>query len=138
MKPPVSSELWKDLLATVSDIYHQFRSGRDLKPNWTARQYQRLKPPRTPNPTKESLKGEPLPGDFRRGFQQSLRVGMRGTLGDLFAGSDLHDFALPHDRDAVRQIAHDRHGMGDEQIRESEVALKLAEQVHDLGSDADI
>src|SRR5713101_698098 len=57
---------------------------------------------------------------------------------DLFRGSDLDDLPTIHHRDAGRQVAHDWHGVRDEQICEAEVALKLLQQVDDLRADADI
>lgn len=50
----------------------------------------------------------------------------------------LHDGALLHDQDAVAEVANQRHGMGDEQIREAVGALEVAEQVDDLCADGDI
>src|SRR5262249_50026987 len=40
--------------------------------------------------------------------------------------------------DAVAQVTHDRHGMGDEEVGQPEVTLQLLEQVHDLRAHADV
>ncbi len=47
-------------------------------------------------------------------------------------------FPLVHHGDAGGEIAHDRHGVGDEQISQAEVALELGEEIDDLGADADV
>ena len=63
---------------------------------------------------------------------------MLRTRGDLFGGADLDDFSATHNGDAVTEITHHRHGMGNEEIGKAEVALEFFEQVHDLRADADI
>src|ERR1700704_784376 len=75
---------------------------------------------------------------LRRGRQQFARVSVLRLSSDPLRGSDLDDLALIHHRDAGRQVAHDRHGVRDEQIREAEVALELLEKIHDLRADADV
>src|ERR1700730_12819872 len=70
--------------------------------------------------------------------QQFARVSVLRLGGDLLRGSDLDDLALIHYRDAGGEVAHDWHGVRDEQIGEAEVALELLEKIHDLRADADI
>jgi hypothetical protein len=76
--------------------------------------------------------------DFGSRFEQRLGVGVLGGLGDLFGGAGLDDATALHDGDAGTEVAHDRHGVGDEEVGESEVALQLLEQVDDLSADADV
>src|SRR5258706_5443898 len=75
---------------------------------------------------------------FRRGFQQTSRVGMLWVVRDLLGSANFHDFAAIHYCDTRREIAYDRHGVRDEEISQSEVALELSEQVDDLRADADV
>src|SRR5208337_1033663 len=58
--------------------------------------------------------------------------------GDLLRGTHLDQLASLHYRDSVRQIAHDRHGVRDEEVCERELSLKLLQQVHNLRANADI
>jgi hypothetical protein len=60
---------------------------------------------------------------FRRSRQQFARVSMLRLGGDLLRAPDLDDLAPIHHCNARREITHNRHGVRDEQIRESEVAL---------------
>ena len=62
----------------------------------------------------------------------------RGALRDLLCRPDLDDLAAIHHRDSRRQIAHYRHGVRDEQVGQAEIALKVFQQIHDLGADADV
>src|SRR5260370_17439999 len=64
--------------------------------------------------------------------QQFARVSVLRLSSDLLRGSDLDDLALIHHRDAGREVAHDWHGVRDEQIREAEVSLELLQQIHNL------
>ena len=79
-----------------------------------------------------------LDGDFRGRAEQGLRVGMLGLFGHLSSGTGFDDLAPVHYGDAGGEIAHDRHGVRDEEVGEAEVALQLCEQVNDLGAHADI
>ena len=45
---------------------------------------------------------------------------------------ELDDAAEIHHRDAVGHVGDDREVVGDEQIRESALALQIAQQIHDL------
>ncbi len=95
--------------------------------------------PRAAVPTVGLVQARPLlDGHFRRGFEQAARVGVLRALGDLLGLADFHNLAAIHHSDARRKIAHDRHGVRDEQIRQAEVALQLGEQVDDLRADADV
>src|ERR1700716_4079398 len=75
---------------------------------------------------------------LRRCRQQFARVSVLRFGRDLLRGSDLDDLALIHHRDAGREVAHDWHGMRDEQVCEAEVALELLQKIHDLRADADV
>ena len=50
----------------------------------------------------------------------------------------IFNFSFVHDGDAGGEIAHDRHGVGDEQVSQAEVALELGKEIDDLGADADV
>src|SRR4051812_37550917 len=63
---------------------------------------------------------------------------MDGAAGDLLGISNFNQLAVVHDRDPGREIAHYRHGMRDEKVREPELALKLREQIDDLRADAHV
>src|SRR5260370_11569202 len=56
----------------------------------------------------------------------------------LTTGSELDDLAQVHDRDAIRDVLHDRKVMGDEQVRQVELRLQPLEQVDDLRLDRDV
>ena len=75
---------------------------------------------------------------LRCGCKQRARVVVLGVRSDLLGCADLHDFSAAHHGDAVAQVAHNGHGVRDEEIGEAEVALEFFEQVHDLRADADI
>ena len=53
-------------------------------------------------------------------------------------GADLDDLAEVHHGDAVAHVAHDGEVVGDEDHRQAELALQLAQQVEDLGLDRDV
>src|SRR5215475_11853064 len=79
-------------------------------------------------------------GCFQRGGvgQQLARVG-RLWVGEHLRGvAELDDIALAQHRDALRDRPHQRQVAGDEQHREPEVALEVAEQLYDRGLDADV
>ena len=63
---------------------------------------------------------------------------MSRARGDLRGVGYFEDFAAVHHGDAGGEVADDRHGMGDEEVGEAEVALELREEVDDLGADADV
>jgi len=48
------------------------------------------------------------------------------------------DAAALHDGDAVREIAHKRHGVRDEETGEAVAGLQRAQQVDDLCADGDV
>ncbi len=58
--------------------------------------------------------------------------------GDLLGEAEFDDLAAAHDGDAIAEVAHDRHGVRDEEIGKAEVALKFFEQVDDLRANADV
>jgi hypothetical protein len=57
---------------------------------------------------------------------------------DRIPAPDLDDAAGIHDRDAMRDMAHDRKIVGNEQIGEAEPALQVRKQVDDLGADRNV
>src|SRR5258708_39490949 len=63
---------------------------------------------------------------------------MLGSPADLLALADLHYLAPIHHSDARREIAHYRHRVRNEKIRQSKLALQLREQIHYLCSHADV
>src|ERR1700752_5032828 len=70
-----------------------------------------------------------LGGEFWCGLQQALRVGVN-RLGRYGVGrADFHDLSFVHHSDAGREIAYDRHGVGDKQISQAEITLELCEKV---------
>lgn len=66
----------------------------------------------------------------REGFARvrAKRLGLAG----------FHKAPTLHDRDARAQIAHERHGMRDEQISQAVFALRAAHQVDDLRAHAHV
>ena len=58
--------------------------------------------------------------------------------GDQVGAAEFHDLSLVHDGNPGREIADYRHGVRDEEIGKSEVALKLREKIYDLRADADV
>ena len=59
-------------------------------------------------------------------------------VADLAPGAGFDDAAVLHDGDTVAEIAHQRHGVGDEEIGEAVALLQVAQQVDDLCADRDI
>ena len=57
---------------------------------------------------------------------------------DLLGGPDLDDLAEVHDRDPVGDVADDAEVVGDEDVGEPELVLKVVEQVDDLRLDRDV
>ena len=71
-------------------------------------------------------------------LQQRARVGMARVVVQLVGGRQLDDLPEVHHRDAVAHVTHDAEVMGDEDDRQPEVALKVAQQVDDLRLDRDV
>ena len=61
--------------------------------------------------------------------------GMPRMRVELLASRQLDDLAEVHDRHAVAHVPHDRQVVGDEDQRQPEVALQVAQQVEDLRLD---
>ncbi len=77
-----------------------------------------------------------ITADFGGGFEQAAGVWVLRLPGDLAGGSRFNDFSAIHYRDAGGEIANHGHGVRDEQIGQSELALQLSQQIDDLRSDA--
>ena len=75
---------------------------------------------------------------FRRGRNQlpGIRLQRAGAQRHRFAA--LHQPPMLHYRDARAQIAHQRHGVRDEQVGQAVLALQAAQQVHNLRAHADV
>ena len=67
-----------------------------------------------------------------------LGVGFAGGAADLAPGAGFDDATVLHDGDAMAEVAHQRHGVGDEEIGEAVALLEVAQQVDDLCADGDI
>src|SRR5712691_11769394 len=74
----------------------------------------------------------------RDGGEQGARVRMGTTLEHLQGLSEFHDFSKVHDRDVIREVAHEGQVVRDEEVREPEVALEILEEVHDLRLHRDV
>ena len=70
--------------------------------------------------------------------EERAPVGMARRVRASRGGSDLDDAAEIHHRDAVADVPHDREIVRDEQDREAELALQVAQQVEDLRLDRDV
>ena len=70
--------------------------------------------------------------------EECFGVGVRWTDGDSGGVRLLTGFPRGTSRRGSQggEVADDRHGMGDEEVGEAEVALELCEQVDDLSADA--
>ena len=68
----------------------------------------------------------------RRG-EKSLRIGVPGVFKEALAVANLHELARVHHQDAIRHELGDAEVVGDEQVRHPHVALKLLEQVENMG-----
>src|SRR5690606_10915819 len=66
------------------------------------------------------------------------RVRMDRSVIDLLAGSDLDDPPRIHDGHTVGNVPYDRKIVGDEQIRQSEIALEVPQQIDDLRTHRDV
>ena len=74
----------------------------------------------------------------RHGREQRARVRMARVPVELLGGRELHDAAEVHHRDALAHVAHHGEVVGDEDDRQPEIALQVAQQVEDLGLDRDV
>ena len=71
----------------------------------------------------------------RSSGHKRLGVGMLGSFEHGGAASGLDDFPQVHHRNAVGKVAHNRQVVRDEQIGDTQLVLKVSEQVKDLRSD---
>lgn len=78
----------------------------------------------------------PLDAGDRR--QKRLRVWMERVLEQLVRGSDLNHLPQIHHCNPVANVVYDPQVVGDEEISEPELRLKLLEQVDDLGLHRDV
>ena len=83
------------------------------------------------------VRGE-FTGQAGGGGDEALGVGLAGMLADFEHRAELDQAAAFHDGHAVAKVAHQRHGMRDEQVGHAVAALQVAQEVDDLGADADI
>src|ERR1017187_8529741 len=81
--------------------------------------------------------GELGVGD-RDGGQQRAGVAVARQAVERVARRQLDDLAEVHHRDPVAHVAHDCEVVGDEDHRQAELALQLAQQVEDLRLDRDV
>ena len=67
-------------------------------------------------------------------------LGVRFARGvaDFAPGAGFDDAAVLHDGDAVTEIAHERHGVRDEETGEAVALLEVAQQVDDLRAYGDV
>ena len=77
-------------------------------------------------------------GKLWGGGEELLGVGFAGGVADFAPGAGFDDAAVLHDGDAVAEIAHERHGVRDEETGEAVALLEVAQQVDDLRADGDI
>src|SRR3954454_9497634 len=63
---------------------------------------------------------------------------MSGSSCDLVCRTHLDQFAAIHDCDPAGDVAHQRHGVRNEEISESKLALQPHEQVDDLRAHANV
>jgi len=70
--------------------------------------------------------------------QQGLRVLVFRSRVHVVGRTDLDDLAEVHDGDTVAHPLDHRKVVGDEEVREEELLLKILEQVEDLGLDRDV
>ena len=71
----------------------------------------------------------------RYGGEQRLRIQVQRPSEHGCAVAHLHDPAAAHDGHAVAQVADHAQVVGDEQVRQLEVALQVLQQVDDLRLD---
>ena len=84
--------------------------------------------------------GEPLDRPVSGGNEPGARrcTGGAGSTRSRAAGATLDDLARVHDRDAVRELEEQRQVVRDEQHREAELGLQLADLLQDLALDDDV
>src|SRR5690606_990682 len=69
---------------------------------------------------------------------QALSIGMAWFSKKICRRSMLDDFSQIHHGDFIRQVAHHREVVRDEQVGKPEIVLKRPEQVEDLRLDRNI
>src|SRR5436309_360693 len=74
----------------------------------------------------------------QRRREERLGIGVPGCGGDGLGGADLDDLPEVHHRDRVAHVRDGREVVRDEEVRQAEPALEVAEQVQDLGADRDV
>jgi len=79
-----------------------------------------------------------LRGEFRSGFEQTSGVGVLWPFGDLGGWADFDDLSAIHYGDTGCEVTHYGHGMRDEEVGQSEFALQLRQEIHDLRTYADV
>ena len=67
-----------------------------------------------------------------------MRVRVRGASEDLIDGAEFDEAAGVHDGDAGGELGDDRERVGDEQVGERELLLKLLKQGENLRADRDV
>ena len=97
---------------------------------------------RVPGRGRRPAEGDPVAlarrvgrGDRR---QQRVGVGVRRIVEQLLAVPDFHHVPEIHHRDPITDVADDREVVGDEQVREPELVLKVLQEVQDLRLDGDV
>ena len=75
---------------------------------------------------------------LRNGPQQGLGIGMARRFKHRFDRSAFHNPPEIHDRNAIRDMAHHREIMADEQIRKFQFFLQIGQQVQNLCADGHI
>ena len=76
--------------------------------------------------------------DVGDGLDEFLRVRMLSFVEYVFCISVFDDFALMHDGDVVRNVAHHGEIVGDENHGEIEIFTQLEQEVENLGLDGDV
>ena len=76
--------------------------------------------------------------DVGNGLDEFLRVRMLGFVEDVFGVAVFDDFAVMHDGDVVRNVAHHGEIVGDENHGEIELFAQLEQEVENLGLDGDV
>ena len=72
------------------------------------------------------------------GGQQRLGIGVQGIGKQLLGGRFFHDLAQVHDGDIIGEVVDHSQVVGDEDIGEPQLFLKLLQQIQDLGLNGDI
>ena len=76
--------------------------------------------------------------DVGDGLDEFLRVRVLGFVEDVFGVAVFDDFAVMHDGDVVRNVAHHGEIVGDEHHGEIELFAQLEQEVENLGLDGDV